>query len=199
MRRNVYDFDKTIYAGDATADFHRRCCLRHPRAGLDIFASCWYFLAMWLGLLPKTLAKQRFYRFLRFVPDVQAEVLDFWAGRAHKIRRWYLESREEQDLIISASPEFLLKPICETLRVRLIASRVDPRSGVCEGANCHGKEKLRRLREALPDTQIGRFCSDSLSDTPLAAAAEEAFLVRGERLLPWPGARAQSPSPRRMR
>ena len=28
---NVYDFDKTIYAGDSTIDFWKFCMIRYPR------------------------------------------------------------------------------------------------------------------------------------------------------------------------
>ncbi len=45
--------------------------------------------------------------------------------------------RKEDDVIISASPEFLLRPICNRLGIRhLIASRVDARSGAYDGQNC---------------------------------------------------------------
>ena len=37
-----------------------------------------------------------------------------------------------------------------------------------------------------PNTQIDKFYSDSLSDTPLAELARAAFLVKGSQILPWP-------------
>lgn len=185
MKRRVYDFDKTIYAGDATAHFVRWCALRYPRVLLDLIASCPQFAAMGLGLVDKTRAKERFYGFLRFVPDVEGEVLAFWAAHAQGVKRWYLEQHEDSDLIISASPEFLLAPICRTLNVQLIASRVDPHSGKTAGLNCHGPEKAARLKSECPGTEIAAFYSDSRSDAPLAALAEAAYLVRGDRLLPW--------------
>ena len=78
---------------------------------------------------------------------------------------------------------------CALLGIRTcIASRVDPQTGKYDGLNCHGAEKVRRFREAFPDGVIERFYSDSLSDTPLARLASEAFLVSGEKLSPWPKA-----------
>ncbi len=186
MKRRVLDFDRTVYDGDSTAGFYRRCLLRYPRVALDLPLSCWYFLAMWLGLVSKTRAKERFYRFLRYVPDVEAETQAFWAANVQKIKRWYLESRRSDDLIVSASPEFLLLPICDKLQVSLLASRVDPKTGETQGLNCHGEEKRRRLLEACPDIEIESFYSDALSDAPLARMAGQAFFVRGERVLPWP-------------
>ena len=186
MKRCVYDFDKTIYDGDATAHFFRHCARRYPRIALDfLFGSCWYFVGMGLGLIEKTRAKGRFYRFLRFVPDIEAELSAFWAGHAHRIKRWYLETHRPDDLIISASPTFLLEPICQTLRVELIASLVAPRTGKTLGPNCHGEEKVKRMRAVCPDIRIETFYSDARSDAPLAALAEDAFLVKGKRIAPW--------------
>ena len=94
------------------------------------------------------------------------------------------------DLVISASPDFLLREVCERRGLALIASRVDPSTGIYEGRNCNGQEKVARFRELYPDTPVHRFFSDSLGDTPMARLAEEAWLVdigRGT-LAPWPAA-----------
>ena len=48
-----------------------------------------------------------------------------------------------------------------------------------------GAQDRERFREIFPDGKIGEFYSDSYSDTPLARLAEKAFLVKGDRLLPW--------------
>lgn len=186
MKRRVYDFDKTIYDGDATLHFFLHCVRRYPRIALDfLFGSCWYFLGMGLRLIEKTRAKERFYRFLTFVPDIGAELLAFWTAHAHGIKRWYLEAHRADDLVISASPAFLLEPICQTLRVQLIASHVDAQTGRALGPNCHGEEKVRRMRAECPAIEVEAFYSDSRSDAPLANLAEKAYLVRGKRIRPW--------------
>ena len=66
-----------------------------------------------------------------------------------------------------------------------MASRVDIRTGVYDGLNCHGEEKVRRFREAFPDGVIDSFYSDSYSDDPLTKLASEAWLVKGDELKPW--------------
>jgi len=185
MIRKVYDFDKTIFAGDSTIRFFRHCVVKHPRAVFDMLASLWWFAGVKLHLVSKTQAKERFYRFLSHVPDVENEVLAFWAKNAHRIRHWYLECHSDNNLVISASPEFLLKPICQSLHVQLIASRVDPYTGSTDGLNCHGQEKVVRLLEAFPDTQIDVFYSDSRSDTPLAQLAKKAYFIRGNHIENW--------------
>ena len=69
--------------------------------------------------------------------------------------------------------------------MRLLASRVDKHTGKTDGENCHGAEKVRRLRETYPDVEIAAFYSDSRSDSPLAELAEHAYLVHGQERTPW--------------
>ena len=68
---------------------------------------------------------------------------------------------------------------------KLIASPVDIRTGKYFGKNCHGAEKVRRLRAEYPDAVIENFYSDSHSDDPMAAAAKNAWFVNGETLSKW--------------
>ena len=88
--------------------------------------------------------------------------------------------------MISASPEFLLKPICARLGIRhLLASRVDPKTGLYTGANCHGPDKVVRLKEAYGIDHCDKFYSDAYSDQPLADIADEAFLIVKGKITPW--------------
>lgn len=185
MRRNVYDFDNTIYAGDSGVHFYFYCLRRRPRMLLDLPGVGVYGIRYLCGRIGKTAFKQRLYRFLTFLPDIDAAVSDFWRTHTKNIKPWYRAKRADTDLIISASPAFVLSPVCLELGVPLIATRVDKRTGVFDGLNCHGKEKVARMREAYPDTEIVAFYSDSLSDTPLAELAECAYRVRGNRITPF--------------
>ena len=108
-------------------------------------------------------------------------------GRARKnIKRWYLENHRPDDVVISASPEFLLRPVCKRLKIPvLMASVVDKKTGLYSGENCWGEEKVRRFYERFEDGKIDSFYSDSYSDAPLAEIAEKAFIVSGEKITPW--------------
>lgn len=186
MLINVYDFDGTIYRGDSSADFYRFCLRRHPAVWREAFGCVPLLLDAALKKRDLTRGKQRFYRYLTRVPDVKEAVSLFWREHEKNIKGWYIKQKRADDLIVSASPEFLLSPVCQTLGVRLIGSRVDPHTGVYDGLNCHDEEKARRLHEACPDAEIGRFYSDSRADAPLARLAKEAFLVRGDAISPFP-------------
>ena len=185
LLRNVYDFDNTIYRGDSSVDFFRHCAAKFPRANLSALAAAPWFLLMLLGLAEKTRVKERFYRYLRHVPDVREEVERFWLTHDKNLKGWYFEQKREDDLIISASPEFLLEPLMKRLELDMIASRVVPETGVYVGLNCHGEEKVRRMREAYPEAQIDQFYSDSKSDLPLARLARKAILVKDDVLEPF--------------
>ena len=90
------------------------------------------------------------------------------------------------DVIISASPTFLLEPICKRLHINyLIASEVDKYTGKYDGTNCYGVEKVKRFNKIFPNSSIDNFYSDSLSDTPLAKLSKHAFLVSNNKIINW--------------
>ena len=138
-----------------------------------------------LKRLDKTQFKQRLFAFLQDAPPGAVEA--FWDENMGRVKPWYRQVKRPDDLIISASPEFLLRPACARLDLSPpIASRVDPATGRYQGRNCDGAEKARRyLASGLPP--IDCFYSDSLGDAPMARLAQRAFLVRGDRIRPWPG------------
>lgn len=185
---NVYDFDKTIYKSDSTIDFYFFCLRKHPKIIRRLFCQGWGIVLRFFGKIDTTEMKSRFFSFLPLLPDVENLVEEFWDKNQKKIANWYLEKRKKDDLVISASPEFLLKPICKRLEIATpIATRVDIKTGRIEGKNCKGEEKLRRFLEAYPDVQIEEFYSDSKSDLPLACASKVAFLVKKNQMVSWEG------------
>lgn len=182
---NVYDFDGTIYNGDSTVDFWKFSVKRNKKILLNLPKTFWKFVLYCFGLCSKTEFKQTFFSFLKKISDIDSEVNEFWKVNESKIKKRYLTEKSETDLIISASPEFLLKPVSEKLGVRLIASRVDRHTGIFDGENCHDKEKVIRFNSEFPNTKINKFYSDSLSDSPLADISNEAFIVSGDDKIPW--------------
>ena len=185
---NAYDFDKTIYDGDSTADFYLFCLKRHKKiifmCAPSLLGATLRFYAAKKGT--KTQFKETMYRFLLYC-DCERDVRDFWAKNRKRIKRFYLEQKRPDDVIISASPVFLLSPICEELGTgTLIASKVDPKTGLYSGENCHGVEKVRRFREIFGEEAVAEeFYSDSHSDDPMAKTARKAFMVKGESVKAW--------------
>ena len=108
----------------------------------------------------------------------------FLGKNNNKIKEFYLKQKKDDDIIISASPEFLLKPICDELGVNLIASNFDKKTGKLIGNNCYGDEKVCRLKE-LGIEQCDEFYSDSKSDEPMMKIAKKAFLVKKNVINNW--------------
>lgn len=125
------------------------------------------------------------YEFLHEV-DIEKDLPDFWEAHSSKIKPFYLQQKKPDDVIISASPEFLLEPICSELGVGcMMASKVDPKTGKYTGINCHGKEKVRRFREKYGNADIDCFYSDAYCDTPLALIASNSYMVKGDKVNEW--------------
>lgn len=180
MKINLYDFDGTIYDGDSTYDFFKYELKRHPIIIITLIETGFYALLYALHLVNKTKMKERFYKFLRYIKNVDAEVISFWRVHDKNIKEFYLKKDHDQDIIISASPEFLLRPIANKLKVKdLIASRVNKETGVTSGLNCHDVEKVRRLDEKYDEYEVIEAYSDSIkSDKPILDIAKKAYIVK---------------------
>ena len=184
---NVYDFDNTILRGDSSARFFAWCLTHYPRMWRDLPGQALNGLLFALHVRPKQTFKQRMFHYFTLV-DMDRALDAFWRANLPRVKAWYLEKHRDDDVVISASPEFLIRPACAALGIRTVmGSPVDRATGRYSGANCHGPEKVRRFRAAFPDAVIDDFYSDSHSDDPLAHIARRAWLVRGDRLLPWEG------------
>ena len=183
---NAYDFDKTIYDGDSTIDFYWHCIKKFPQIILCLPSQIMAAIKYKLKVIDKTTFKEKFYCFFKKVPDIDREVINFWDKNDHKIKKWYINQKKEDDVILSASPEFLLYEVCDRIGVKnLIASRVDRSTGKYTGDNCYGKEKLRRFYQKYPNEIIDEFYSDSYSDEPIAKVARESFIVSKEMIRKW--------------
>ena len=132
----------------------------------------------------KTQFKETMYRFLRYC-DADKDVKDFWETHISKVKGWYLNQKKSDDVIISASPEFLLNPCGEKLGFNVIASRVDKKSGKYDGENCYYNEKVNRYRESYSTAVIDEFYSDHYSDEPLANISKKAFIVDKNTIIDW--------------
>lgn len=184
---NVYDFDGTIYNGDSSVDFFLYVLRKKPAALFTVPKQLWGFGLYALKKIDKTTLKEYYFSFLSAV-DAEKLAESFWDEREGRIYDWYLKQQREDDMIISASPEFLLRPICSRLGIsRLIASRVDSKSGRFQGKNCHDAEKPKRLEAEYGLTKVDAFYSDSLSDLPMAQIAERAYMVKNGVPVTWEG------------
>ena len=182
---NVYDFDHTIYDGDCTLDFWVYCIKKYPIT-LTALPRAAFFAGLFVcKCCTREIFKEKFYSLLSLVPDIEKEIPLFWDTHMVKVKEFYKSQRQSDDLVISASPEFLISEACNRLGISYIASKVNAFTGRLEGENCRGEEKWRRFKSAYPNAEIDLFYSDSHSDQPLADKAKKAYFVNKRMIEEW--------------
>lgn len=185
-RVNVYDFDGTIYNGDSSVDIYFFLLKRYPKLIAFFPKQMLGIVKYKLHLSSKEEMKEMYFSFLKGVRTDKTFVDDFWKQNQNKIKEWYLKQKRKDDVIISASPEFLLKPICDILGIdNLIATKVELSSGKFLSKNCQGAEKVVRFEEIFSEAEIEAFYSDSKSDTYMAKLATKAFLIKNNWIIDW--------------
>lgn len=183
---NAYDFDKTIYHYDSTVRFYLWCVRRYPRIMRRWGRLIKDVLLYKTKKITKHVYMERFYTYLRDVPDVPQEVERFWDANMKHMHSWYRQTHRPDDVVLSASPTFLIRPALERLKVmHIYGSPMNAETCLYEGERCHGEGKVRYFRAAFGDAEIENFYSDSHSDDPMAEISRKAWLVKGEKLFPW--------------
>jgi phosphatidylglycerophosphatase C len=121
------------------------------------------------------------------LPDFTRRSTEFLAKVRDVIRPAALESiRQYQQenarlIVVSASPENWVKPWCDSLNIECVATRlevVDSKiTGRISGLNCHGEEKVRRIKEVLnlSDYKEIHVYGDTPSDRPMMGLATKSF------------------------
>lgn len=180
---NVYDFDGTIYNGDCSVEFilfltkrHLKLLKYYPGA----FVSCIKYL---FGIIDASKLKSSFFKMISKV-DLEKEIDLFWDIKISKIKKWYLEQKEKSDLIISASPDFLVGEACRRLNINSLSSPVNVKTGEYI-KNFYGDEKLRQFKKKYSGVKIRKFYSDSKTDIFLAGIAEESYFVKKNKVIRW--------------
>ncbi len=183
LQLSLYDFDGTIYQGDATRDFWIYCIKKYKRQFYKVPSQLWMMLLWQMGWCETEKVKEKA-MCLVYWDHVARDVSDFWASHHTRIFPWVHDAiREDQTqqrtvICISASPNFLLQPMVKVLGMDdLICSRMH--EGRMIGKNCKGQEKLARLKAWAKGRpfQVCKMASDSTWDLPLYNIAEEKIWV----------------------
>lgn len=101
------------------------------------------------------------------------------AGALERIE-WHC-GEEHVVAVVSASPGIWLKAWTDSQGIQLICTRLEEKdgrfSGRYDGVNCHGVEKVRRIRECFDLGSFERIYAygDTQGDRPMLELADEAF------------------------
>lgn len=179
---NAYDFDKTILKGNSVQRFFFFCALRLPYLWLLMP----FFLVALLLRLLHIISYERFLRalecFVLFVPRKEKFVQNFWNSNIRHIKQWYLDVREDNDLIISASPYYEISVVCNRLNVQYLCSVSNPKTYLVQGPHCYGEQKVIQYKKHFGDTPPETYYSDSMSDVPMFKFAKRGYLVKGNKI-----------------
>ena len=180
---NLYDFDKTIYDGDSSVDFFLFSLRKKKIIVKYVPKVILAFFKYKTKNISKEEMKKIFFSFLIEIDDIDSHVKVFWDTHGNKIKRWYLESNHHKDIIITASPEFLIAPMGKKLGVKdVIATKVDKLNGNFLSKNCYGEEKVKRLYDKYSKISISNAYSDSYSDMPMLKLAKHKYIVKKNKI-----------------
>lgn len=178
-----YDFDKTIYKKDSSTEFFVYMIFSRPY--LLLFAP-WFLIILALygmKLISKKRTKECLFFFVPWHSNIERIVDKFWARNANKIQDWYAVQKQADDIVISASLSFIIKPVMDVLNIKnWIATNYSVKTGKIYGDNCYGEAKKLEFERLYKDQKLEAFYSDSLSDLPMMKYAEKAYLVEGEKV-----------------
>lgn len=184
----AFDFDGTLTNSDSLAG------ILLFRAGTMRFLfglflhSPWIALSL-LGLYDNGRAKERLFSyFFRGMPlDAFNDLCQrYAAANQHILRPEGVEAirqaqaeRDSEVYVVTASIENWVQPFLPTVQV--IGTQIEVENGVLTGHfhthNCHGAEKVRRLRAVCPDRNDYHLTAygDSSGDNALLAFADKAY------------------------
>ncbi len=184
---NVYDFDNTIYDGESTFDLFLFYLKKRPSL-IRLFPTVAIaFMRYKKGKISINEMIERYVPIVekeakKFV-DPENDPKNFWDGHMNKIKPFYKEIQKEDDLIITASPDFSMNEICRRLGIKyLLSSTVNMQTGKFERI-CLKDNKLKAFFEFYGESEIENFYTDSPeNDYPLIEKANHAFIVKGEKI-----------------
>ncbi len=183
---NAYDFDNTLYRGESSVDLAIFMIRNNKRIILWLPKIFWGLLRYKLCLIGRERIEQLINSFMQAVLRDREEVLgimeDFWAQHSRKLDAAMISRIGKDDIIISASPSFLLEAISDRLGTKnLVCSEVDFDTMSVSRLN-FGENKVKRFRELYGGQGIDCFYTDSYNDKALMDISGQVFIVKKGRV-----------------
>ena len=183
---NIYDFDNTIYNGDTNKDILLYSFKKHPFKVIKALNKTKKLERDYKrGLITFERVKEAMLSFLFEIDDLDGYIEKFVSSHMKNIKPWYLSRKNDYDIVISASYELWIIPFCKKLGIKYVLATKTDKDGHIIGKNCKGEEKVKRLANTIPNAQIVTSYSDSESDLPILNLAKTAYVVEGNKLIPY--------------
>ncbi len=182
MQVDVYDFDKTVVPFDSALKYWGFCMLRCPWIILLLPFQFIWGLLMVSQIISVETCKKWCFTYIIFINNEKI-VKKFWDKYEKCVYDWFKpENRKRTTVLISASPDFLIKEIADRMKVDYCICTRHRTNGMKDGKVCRRAEKPVRLNAELPDIEIMDVYSDSFkSDRYIFALGKRCFLAnKGE-------------------
>ncbi|HRT81665.1 MAG TPA: HAD-IB family phosphatase [Oscillospiraceae bacterium] len=183
---NVYDFDDTIYRGESSLHLFLFYMKKDPKL-IRMLPQ------MLIGLIKYKLRLVSIDKLLndyaapaeeyfKNIDNIQDDIKEFWDKNMHRVKPFYFTQQKEDDLIISASPEFYLKELFDRIGIKnYLGTVVNTQTGKVEFV-CYRENKVKAFYERYPEGVIENFYTDSYNDQALMDIAENVFFVKGDKI-----------------
>lgn len=185
---NVYDFDNTIYNGESGVDLFLYYLKKDPKllkklpwavAAVSKYKSTNMTLDDALNNYAYVIEEYA----AESIKDIHADVDSFWNKNSSKIKSFYFKQRKEDDVILSACIDVVLEEICRRLNIKnYIGSETDLENMKLVNF-CYRENKVKAFKKRFPDAVIENFYTDSYNDQPMIDLAQNAYLVKGDKLI----------------
>ena len=183
---NIFDFDGTIYDGDSCKDIIIYGLRKHF---LVVVPSLYRTIKMYKkykkDLVSFDSVKESLISFIFMIKDTDKFLDEFVKSHIKKIKPWYLDIKNSEDVIITASCDTWINKFASLLDLKyVIATKVDI-SGKLISKNCKREEKIVRFRELFPNAEVNNSYSDSESDIPMLKLAKNPYVIEGNNVIPY--------------
>lgn len=188
----IFDFDGTLTRKDTFVEF-AKFAIGKKKTFFSLFLFSPLLVAMKLHLIDNSWLKQRLFSFLyRGMPYLQfkengklfANIITSFENSETLTMLEEKQSHNAIIVIISASIYEWVQPWCELHNIdNVICTHVAVKNNLLTGIfstpNCHGKEKVVRLKDIFGDLTKYQItaCGDSRGDRELFAIADQSFKI----------------------
>ncbi|MGN1208364.1 MAG: UbiA family prenyltransferase [Christensenellales bacterium] len=180
---NLYDFDKTIFKKDSSFIFYFYLLSRKPWLFFHLIGLCFMKILNVFKIISIEKFKEYTFSIFKHFKNKEQVLQAFVQKNKNKFAKFYCEQKNVDDVICTASPEFLVKALMQTINkdAIVVGSKISFETlKYADGEkNCKGANKIEMLKKHFKQQQIScqNAYSDSLSDIYMFDIAQNGFLI----------------------
>lgn len=183
----VFDFDNTLYRGESLIDFtvfmikkNKRIILWLPKIFFNLIR---YKLCIISREEIESKMNEFMGEFLNDKEDMLRSIDEFWEKNQKNLNEVTLKEVNPEDIILTASPSFLINGIKDKIIAKnIISSEIDLDKKQIVYLN-FGENKVKKYKEAYGNLKIDGFYTDSYNDKDMMDISEKAFLVKKNKVI----------------